>query len=87
MLNIKAFTWAIAISSAFAFALLTAYSLMVPVDYTSGPVFGMWLPEFRGITFAGFLLGLAGAALVGAVAGLLIGTLNNLFHRLWAPSH
>ena len=87
MLNVKAFAWAIAISSAFAFTLLTAYSLMVPVDYTSGTAFGTWVPEFRGITFVGFLLGLAGAALVGAVAGLLIGTLNNFFHRLLAPSH
>ncbi len=86
MLNVKAFTWAIAISSAFAFTLLTAYSLMVPVDYT-GTSFGTWLPEFRGITFAGFLLGIATVTLLGAVAGLLVGTLNNLFHRLLAPSH
>lgn len=87
MLNVKALTWALAISAAFAFSLLMAYSLMVPVDFTSGPAFGMWLPEFRGITFGGFMLGFFGAALLGAVAGLLVGTLNNIFHRLWAPSH
>ena len=87
MLNVKALTWALAISAAFAFALLMAYSLMIPVDYTAGPAFGMWFPEFRGITFVGFLLGLGGAALIGAMAGLVVGTLNNFFHRLWVPSH
>ena len=48
-----------------ALAILMAYALMVPEGYSSGPAFGMWLPEFRSITFVGFMLGLAGAMLCG----------------------
>lgn len=87
MLNVKALTWALAITAAFAFSILMAYALMVPEGYSSGPAFGMWLPEFRSITFGGFILGLAGAMLCGAMAGLLLGSLNNFFHRLWTPAH
>ena len=87
MLNVKALTLALAVTAAFAFTVLMAYALMLPEGYSSGPVFGMWLPEFGSITLVGFLLGLAGSLLCGAVAGLLLGSLNNFFHRLWAPAH
>ena len=87
MLNVKALTSAFAVTSAVGFCFFVAYALMVPEGYQSSPAWAELLPDFRWISVGRFLFGFAGALLAGAVAGYLVGTLNNFFQRLWAPAH
>jgi len=83
MLNVKALSWALALTAALAFCVYVAYGLMVPSEYNT--VFGF--PGFRWITFGRFLFGLSGAIASAAFTGWVVGTLNNFFHRRWETAH
>ena len=85
MLNVKALIWAFALTSTFAFCVYVAYGLMVPPQYHG--VFGSWLLGFHGITLASFLIGLIQVVAVAVIVALLVGTLNNYFHRRWEMTH
>jgi hypothetical protein len=85
MLNVKALAWAFALTATLAFCVYVAYGLMVPPQYHG--VFGSWLLGFHGITFAGFLIGLIQVIAVAVIAAVLVGTLNNYFHRRWEMVH
>lgn len=87
MLNVKALTVALAVAAAIAFIFYVIFGLMMPAEFQSGGDPGSWFPVFPGITFGGFLLGFGSALLLGAITGLLVGTLNNFFHRHWSASH
>ena len=87
MLNVKALTVALALGAVFAFLFYVAFGKMIPTDFRPGAVPGSWQPNFAGITFAGFLLGLLEVAFLGAFVGLMVGGLNNFFHQRWAASH
>lgn len=83
MLNVKALSWALALTAAMAFCFYVAYGLLAPTQYNT--VFGF--PGFRWITFGRFLFGLCGAVVSAAFTGWVIGTLNNYFHRRWEMTH
>jgi uncharacterized membrane protein YjjB (DUF3815 family) len=81
MLNVKALTWAFGLTAAVVFCVCVAYGLMVPPVYHG--VFGSWLVGFHGVTLGSFLIGLVEVVGGAVVAALLVGTLNNYFHRRW----
>jgi hypothetical protein len=85
MLNVKALTWAFAVTAAVAFCVYVAYGMMVPPVYHG--VFGSWLLGFHGVTLGSFLFGLFQVVAVAVAAALLVGTLNNFFHRRWEMTH
>ncbi len=79
MLNVKALTWAFGLTAIVAFCVYVAYGLMVPPEYG---VLG-----FHGITLTSFLIGLIQMVVAAVIAALLVGTLNNYFHRRWEMTH
>ncbi len=81
MLNVKALTWAFALTATLVFSVCVAYGMMVPPEYHG--VFGGWLVGFHGITLAVFLIELAQVVGGAILAALAVGTLNNYFHRRW----
>jgi hypothetical protein len=85
MLNVKALSWAFALTATFAFCVYVAYGLMVPPEYHG--VFGSWLLGFHGITLLGFVIGLIQVIVAAVILALLVGTLNNYFHRRWEMVH
>lgn len=85
MLNVKALAWAFALTATLAFCVYVAYGLMVPPQYHG--IFGSWLLGFHGITFFGFLIGLIQVIAIAVIVALLVGGLNNYFHRRWEMTH
>ena len=81
MLNVKSFTWSLALTAAITFILCVLYGMIVPPDYHAGELLEKFLPGFHWLTLGGFLIGLAEVTLIGAYHGLLIGWLYNVFHR------
>lgn len=87
MLNVKALVSAFALTSAVGFCFFVAYALMIPDGFQSAPAWAPLVPDFQMISLGRFMLGFCGAIIAGAIVGLLLGTLNNFFLRLWAASH
>lgn len=87
MLNVKALTVALALGAVLAFLFYVAFGMMIPTEFRPGAAPGTWLPNFQGITFTGFVLGLLEVAFLGAFIGLMVGALNNYFHQRWAAMH
>jgi hypothetical protein len=85
MLNVKALAWAFALTATFAFCVYVAYGLMVPPEYHG--IFGSWMLGFNKVTPLVFLLELIQVVAVAVAAALLVGTLNNYFHRRWEMTH
>lgn len=85
MLNVKALSWALALTAALAFCVYVAYGLMVPAEYN--PVFGGWLPGLQHFTPTLFLVSLLEVVVAAVFLGWVIGTLNNFFHRRWEVTH
>lgn len=80
MLNVKALAWAFGLTAMTAFLIYVAYGLMVPPEFQG--IFGA-----RPVTFGVFLLELIQAVAGAVVAALLLGTVNNYFHRRWEMRH
>ena len=87
-MNVKALTVACALGMGLFYFIYVAFVLMVPVDYQAGLAgAGVWLPVFRSVTAAGFLVGFIQAVTFGALIGLVIGGIHNFFHNRWAEAH
>lgn len=87
MLNVKALSGALALTAAMTFLFSVIFGMMLPEGYAAGPVWGSWLPLFHRIGFGEFLLGMAGAIVLGGFIGYAVATLNNFFHRRWEAIH
>ena len=81
MLNVKALSWSLALTSAITFLLCILYGLVAPPEYHAAELLEKMLPGFRWLTLGGFLIGLVESAVFGAYHGLLIGWFYNFFHR------
>lgn len=83
MLDIRVWTWSLALFSTLTFVVCVAYGLVVPEALHMSAFLEQVLPGFRWLTPVGFLVGLVESFLYGAYAGLVFTPIHNAFWRRW----
>ncbi len=83
MLNIKIWTWALALTSAISFLLCIVWGLVTPHALHMHGFLESVLPGFEWLTLGSFGLGLIESFFFGAYAALLFVTLHNALYRRW----
>jgi hypothetical protein len=83
-MNLKAVTWALALSAALLYLLCIAYGIVNPVGGHMREFLAITLPGFEWLTVKGFLIGLVKSFLYGALAGLVYVPIYNSLARRWA---
>jgi hypothetical protein len=86
MLNVKVWTWALALWCAVVFVLCVLWGFVAPDAGLHGSLLELAFPGFRWLTAAGFVIGLAESFVYGAVGGLLFAWLHNTLYSRWARS-
>lgn len=81
MLNLKIWTWTLALWGAITYAICVVWGLVLPSQLHSD-LMAVSLPGF-GWTATGFLIGLVESLVYGAYAGALFAGLHNLLHKRW----
>jgi hypothetical protein len=86
VLNVKVWTWALALWGAVVFVLCILWGLVAPDTGLHDSLLELALPGFQWLTPAGFVIGLVESLVYGAVGGLLFAGLHNTLYRRWASS-
>lgn len=86
MLNIKVWTWALALWGAVGFVLCVLWGLVTPDVGLHDSLLERALPGFRWLTAPGFIIGLVESFVYGAVGGLLFAGLHNTLYGRWVRS-
>lgn len=83
MLNIKAWTMALACWMAISFTICVIGGVLLPGLPIPHRTLELLLPGFTWISLGSFVLGLAESVVYGAYVGLLFVALHNFFARRW----
>ena len=84
MLRVKIWTAAMAVSVVVFYLLCLLGRLLAPGTGYHETLLEVVLPGFEWLTPIGFLAGLAGALVYGAVIGWVFATAHNVLARIWA---
>lgn len=83
MLRVKIWTASLAISGAIFYLLCIVGRLVAPNTVYHETFLEVVLPGFEWLTPLGFVAGLAGSMVYGAVMGWVFSTVHNLMARTW----
>lgn len=83
MLNLKVWTWSLALFFAITYLVCIVYGLVAPPSLHMAEALEVLLPGFRWLEPTGFLVGLVESFLYGAYAGLVFVPIHNYLHRRW----
>lgn len=83
MLNLKVWTWSLALCSTITYLVCIVYGLVAPPTLHMAGALEVLLPGFRWLEPTGFLVGLVESFLYGAYAGLVFVPIHNYLHRRW----
>jgi hypothetical protein len=86
MLNVKVWTWALAVWGAVVFVVCVLWGFVAPDTGLHNSLLEAAFPGFRWLTPGGFVIGLVESFVYGAGAGLLFSSLHNKLYRRWEPS-
>ena len=81
MLDWKVVTKSVASLAAIIFMLCVVFGLVVPTRFHAGWLLEAFLPGFKWLSLGTFMLGVAEAAVYGAVIGRLYSAIHNYFAR------
>jgi hypothetical protein len=83
MLRVKVWTASLAVSGAIFYLLCIVGRLVAPDTGYHETFLEVVLPGFQWLTPFGFLAGLVGSMVYGAIMGWVLSTVHNVFYRKW----